>query len=254
MHRHAVAAARRWRPGPIGAITWLAIRQWRAPDSSPTRACVTLAKLMPQAPASSCAATSCGDIVVLPCGASSTPWSRANCCIQRRLPASASRRITASGSGRSPRSRFHRCAAMASAAQRRAHGAGSPWCRGRRSAGRANLRLHGEVAPNKRVLAGPDPRANLDGSVPALAAMMLAAGNCDQQPTNTPGDLPHEAQPRSFGTDARQRLAGLPWRSAGPAQANRAALHHRRAAQGQPLGDADRTLREGRGRRKQGRN
>ena len=60
--------------------------------------------------------TSSGYIVVLPCGASSTPLRRAKSCIHCRLCASAERRRTAMGYGRSSSSRCQPRSAMRSPA------------------------------------------------------------------------------------------------------------------------------------------
>ena len=59
---------------PGGSVTSLAISTRRTPAASITRACATVAALMPHAPASSWRRQSWGAIVVFPCGASSTPW------------------------------------------------------------------------------------------------------------------------------------------------------------------------------------
>ena len=98
--------------------------------------CVTVAKVRPHAPASSWRANSCGDIVVLPCGARSMPQRRAWSCIHARLWSSASRLSSAIGSGRSPAARSSPCWPMALRRTRRVRRAESPCSRGR-AAGRA---------------------------------------------------------------------------------------------------------------------
>ena len=96
----------------MAANTWFAIRQRCAPAAIATRNWVTLATVMPQAPASNCWRKSCGDMLVLPCGARPRPWALAKSCIQLKLRRIGSRRMTANGSGRSPRRTFQPCAAI----------------------------------------------------------------------------------------------------------------------------------------------
>ncbi|MDT4882886.1 hypothetical protein FQZ97_1188810 [compost metagenome] len=55
------------------STSWLAISTRRTPCRYASRTCGAVARVIPQAPASSCSANSAGLIVVLPCGASSTP-------------------------------------------------------------------------------------------------------------------------------------------------------------------------------------
>ena len=85
----------------------------RTPTLAQRASCCTLATVIPQAPAASCCAKICGAIVVLPCGARSTPVTAVKSRIQAWLCASAESRITASGSGRSPSSRLQPCALSA---------------------------------------------------------------------------------------------------------------------------------------------
>ena len=59
-------------PRSAASSTWLATSMLRAPAARPACTCVTVAKVRPQAPASSWRRNSCGDIVVLPCGAKRT--------------------------------------------------------------------------------------------------------------------------------------------------------------------------------------
>jgi hypothetical protein len=63
-------------PGAPRSTSWLARRRRRTPKWRYTLACATVATVIPQAPAWSWRSTSCGDMVVLPCGAMSTAWSR----------------------------------------------------------------------------------------------------------------------------------------------------------------------------------
>ncbi|MCY1544310.1 hypothetical protein D9M68_801850 [compost metagenome] len=105
--RSACWASSIWMPARSSSLTtWLAINVRRAPAATPTASWVTVAKVSPHAPASSWRWNSCGDMVVLPCGARSMPHSRTRDCIHWRLCSSASRLSTASGSGRSPASTF----------------------------------------------------------------------------------------------------------------------------------------------------
>ena len=83
--------------------SWLAMITRRTPKRTQTPSCCTLATVMPQAPAASCCAKICGAIVVLPCGASSTPVAAVKSRIHAWLWASADSRSTARGNGRSPR-------------------------------------------------------------------------------------------------------------------------------------------------------
>jgi hypothetical protein len=102
-----------WMPARSTAFTtWLAIIRRVAPAVMPARICATVAKVRPQAPSSSWRLSSCGDMVVLPCGAMSTPWPLAKRCIQPRLCFMADCLTMASGSGRSPLSTFQPCLAM----------------------------------------------------------------------------------------------------------------------------------------------
>ena len=107
MRKPACALSSAWMPARFSsASTSLAISVRRAPAATPTASWVTVANVSPQAPASSWRWKSCGDIVVLPCGARSMPRSRTKACIQARLCSIASRLSSASGSGRRPSSAF----------------------------------------------------------------------------------------------------------------------------------------------------
>ena len=110
----------------------------------------TLATVMPQAPASSWRRNSCGDIDVLPCGASATPRSAVKRCSQAMLPSSARCRTTASGSGTSPRSTFQRCAAICD-------------------------RRSGDAAGGKPLLQGPSTGSNGSSAAVAVVASVIDA-------------------------------------------------------------------------------
>src|SRR4030095_12230229 len=103
----------------------------RTPNCTQTPSCCTLATVMPQAPAASCCAKICGAIVVLPCGASSAPVAAVKSRIHTWLCSSADSLNTASGNGRSPRSRFQPCAPIADKGIGAAPG-GKPLVRGSR--------------------------------------------------------------------------------------------------------------------------
>ena len=98
MRKPAFFASNALRPSRSAShTTWFAITIRLAPVATPTDAWKTVAKVRPHAPIASCSANSSGDIVVLPCGASSMPLRRAKSCIHRRLCTTADRRSTAMG-------------------------------------------------------------------------------------------------------------------------------------------------------------
>ncbi len=93
-----------WRP-----ISWLASSTRGTPKRRQTMSCCTVATVIPKAPSASWRANSCGAIVVLPCGHRRTSKRSRKPRIQRLLCASAEPFSTATGSGRSWRSRFQPC-------------------------------------------------------------------------------------------------------------------------------------------------
>ena len=116
-----LAPAAVWMPSRSAShSTWLAMRRGARPPPRRPRAGRRSRRSGPRRRRRAGCAKSCGDMVVLPCGARSTPHARARSPASRRCCAPApSRLITASGNGRSSASTFQPCAADLAAAQRR---------------------------------------------------------------------------------------------------------------------------------------